>query len=492
MESQSVEQSSSSPCLMSPKEKLHDILTNDFDNHKKIDKEKMKFQVVESFKSICDFAFDDANNKTTPIRIELDENNNPWFCGKDVCDCLTISEHRRALARIDNDERGVLLTHSLGGDQTMVYVNESGLYSLILGSRKKEAKIFKRWITHDVLPSIRKYGMYATDPVIANLQKHPEKITELLVKLDEHKQYIDQQKIEYEQKEKDMQTNYNKLEVKHRRLKKTRTYYKFKTGQCFYILYNSNNSETTNKVGITVDINRRLQEHRTNVPYYKLMFLIYVQTEKIAKLLESLVKTKFECDPKSSEIVVNAPINELIEYVKTISNLSNILYEEESNLVSYNEAVNKLPNIDITEENDTKISVDLEHKKCTRCEIERKFQEYHGYKNFLEGKIKSLPSWCRYCSNESRKKNYVKSYIHVSEDKNKRKMGVNVRYIKNNIESKIFKSMLELSKATGIDRHIISKYIKSGEMYNEYRFINVQQHATAIKNTKIPTALQKC
>ena len=72
-----------------------------------------------------------------------------------------------ALSRLDDDEKGVSSIDTLGGVQTMATVNESGLYSLIMGSRKPEAKRFKKWVTAEVLPSIRKTGSYGVDPIQA-------------------------------------------------------------------------------------------------------------------------------------------------------------------------------------------------------------------------------------------------------------------------------------------------------------------------------------
>jgi prophage antirepressor-like protein len=95
------------------------------------------------------------------VRTYQDKNGNIWFVAKDVCDVLAISNSRDAISRLDDDERGVATTDTLGGNQEMVIVSESGLYSLVLTSRKKEAKIFKKWITSEVLPSIRKTGSYS-------------------------------------------------------------------------------------------------------------------------------------------------------------------------------------------------------------------------------------------------------------------------------------------------------------------------------------------
>lgn len=83
------------------------------------------------------------------------------FVAKDVCDCLEITKHRDAISRLDSDERGSVKLDTPGGKQDIAAINEYGLYSLVLSSRKPEAKEFKRWITHDVIPTIRKTGSYS-------------------------------------------------------------------------------------------------------------------------------------------------------------------------------------------------------------------------------------------------------------------------------------------------------------------------------------------
>ncbi|MCS1351187.1 Bro-N domain-containing protein [Mechercharimyces sp. CAU 1602] len=90
----------------------------------------------------------------------LTQNGEPWFVAKDVCEVLDISNHRDAVYRLDDDERGSVLVDTLGGKQEVAAINEPGLYTLILRSRKPEAKTFKRWITHEVIPTIRKTGQY--------------------------------------------------------------------------------------------------------------------------------------------------------------------------------------------------------------------------------------------------------------------------------------------------------------------------------------------
>ena len=96
------------------------------------------------------------------IRV-LEKDGEPWFVAADVCKALDLDNSRQAVARLDDDEKNtVILTDGIPGNPNKTIVNEPGLYTLVLGSRKPEAKAFKRWITHDVIPSIRKTGGYTT------------------------------------------------------------------------------------------------------------------------------------------------------------------------------------------------------------------------------------------------------------------------------------------------------------------------------------------
>ena len=94
-----------------------------------------------------------------------------WLVGKDVARALGYSNPRDALAKhVDDEDKGVSQIATPSGIQEMTIINESGLYSLVLGSRKPEAKAFKRWITHEVIPSIRKTGSYTFDGTSKELQ----------------------------------------------------------------------------------------------------------------------------------------------------------------------------------------------------------------------------------------------------------------------------------------------------------------------------------
>ena len=86
-----------------------------------------------------------------------------WFVAKDVCDALGISKYRDAIARLDDDEGGLVIVDTPGGKQKMTAVNESGLYALIFRSRKPAARRFRKWVTSEVLPAIRRTGRYEAD-----------------------------------------------------------------------------------------------------------------------------------------------------------------------------------------------------------------------------------------------------------------------------------------------------------------------------------------
>jgi prophage antirepressor-like protein len=94
------------------------------------------------------------------VRTITKDDGEPWFVAADVCTVLDIKNTSDAVDRLDEDEKGIVSNETPGGMQDLLAVNEFGLYSLIFTSRKPEAKRFKRWITHEVLPAVRKTGRY--------------------------------------------------------------------------------------------------------------------------------------------------------------------------------------------------------------------------------------------------------------------------------------------------------------------------------------------
>jgi hypothetical protein len=127
-----------------------------------------------------DMAKEAQNPRNLPVEFEFDstlvrtiaKDGQAWFVAKDVCDILGIADPSMAVSRLEDDERSSTTVGTLGGPQTMLTVSESGLYSLIFSSRKPKAKLFRKWVTSEVLPAIRQTGRYGSysdkdpDPVI--------------------------------------------------------------------------------------------------------------------------------------------------------------------------------------------------------------------------------------------------------------------------------------------------------------------------------------
>lgn len=114
----------------------------------------------------------------------IEVNSEPWFVGKDVAEVLGYSNPQKAVRdHIDDDDRTVNESFTVNGTQG-VLINESGLYSLILSSKLPNAKAFKKWVTSEVLPAIRKHGLYATDELLDN----PDLIIQMASKLKEERE----------------------------------------------------------------------------------------------------------------------------------------------------------------------------------------------------------------------------------------------------------------------------------------------------------------
>ena len=142
-----------------------------------------------------------SNEKFGQVRTVM-KDGEPWFVAADVCKALEIGNTAQAASKLDDDEKGIISNDTLGGRQNMLAVNEPGLYSLVLGSRKKEARDFKRWITHEVIPTIRKTGGYVhnSEVFIQNYLPFADDTTKQLFRLTldvvdkQNKQIADQQK----------------------------------------------------------------------------------------------------------------------------------------------------------------------------------------------------------------------------------------------------------------------------------------------------------
>lgn len=113
----------------------------------------------------------------------IQKDGEPWWVLKDVCGILGISKYRDTASRLDEDERGSVRVDTPGGEQEMTVINESGLYNVILRSDKPEAKPFRKWVTSEVLPSIRKHGAYMTPETLEQAILNPDMMIKLCTAL---------------------------------------------------------------------------------------------------------------------------------------------------------------------------------------------------------------------------------------------------------------------------------------------------------------------
>ena len=126
-----------------------------------------------------------SNNEFGEIRV-LEIENEPWFVGRDIATVLGYSNPPKAVrTHVDEEDKGVNEMDTPGGKQKIIVINESGLYSLILNSKLPNAKKFKRWVTNEVLPSIRKHGAYMTEDTIEKALTSPDFLIQLATKLKE-------------------------------------------------------------------------------------------------------------------------------------------------------------------------------------------------------------------------------------------------------------------------------------------------------------------
>lgn len=129
--------------------------------------------------------------KGAALRTLTDEAGEPWFVAKDVCDILGLENSRKATAELDPDEKNtVTISDGIPGNPNKTIISEPGLYKLIMRSRKQEAKEFQRWVTHEVLPSIRKHGAYMTQQTLDKALTSPDFLIQLATKLKEEQERV--------------------------------------------------------------------------------------------------------------------------------------------------------------------------------------------------------------------------------------------------------------------------------------------------------------
>lgn len=128
--------------------------------------------------------FNYEGNEVRTVQVDSET----WWVLKDVCDILSIASPHKVFERLDEDEKGWNQIPTLGGKQNMQIVNESGLYNVILRSDKKQAKPFRKWVTSEILPSIRRHGAYMTPETLEAAILNPDTMIQLCMALKDEQQ----------------------------------------------------------------------------------------------------------------------------------------------------------------------------------------------------------------------------------------------------------------------------------------------------------------
>lgn len=159
------------------------------------------------------------NENLGSVRTALDQDGNIWFVAKDVCDVLGIVNNRDAMSRLDDDEKDTIDPHifTVGNTDTenrrgseLSIINESGMYTLVLTSRKPQAKEFKKWLTHEVIPTIRQHGGYIYGQEMLETKDQKE-IKEKLSELSEKVKYLRVRRRQLRKQVSNLQENKRKL-----------------------------------------------------------------------------------------------------------------------------------------------------------------------------------------------------------------------------------------------------------------------------------------
>lgn len=138
------------------------------------------------------------NEQFGKVRIAMNENEEPLFCLADVCSVIGIANARNVRSRLEEDDvRQMDTIDSMGRNQQVTFITESGLYDVIIRSDSEKAKPFRKWVTSEVLPSIRKHGAYMTQETLEKALTSPDFLIQLATNLKEEKQ----KRIEAEQRQ---------------------------------------------------------------------------------------------------------------------------------------------------------------------------------------------------------------------------------------------------------------------------------------------------
>lgn len=256
----------------------------------------------------------------------------PWFVAKDVAEILGYKRSRDA---IDKHVRGKNKT-TIGNFQEprfaalnlhpdTVIINEAGLYSLILRSKLPSAEKFEDWVTSEVLPSIRKSGIYEAPPDMK------AQFDTLNVKLEAAEQLLLEAEQEIDEKDEEI----FKVERKVERMKARRQNVQFKTKNAIYLVQNMKETPPDIKFGQTDNFNKRMRIYRTNAPYTKILYLVFVEEND---LVERSIKAFYKNDmivPENHEFIIKLPPMAIINKIEEIMKFFNLPHNIDLDTVEY-------------------------------------------------------------------------------------------------------------------------------------------------------------
>lgn len=164
------------------------------------------------------------NFNNDKVQVVVNDNSEPMFVATDVCFALGLDNVTRALSSLDEDEKLPLPLVRAGQLRTVNTITESGLYSLVLRSNKPQAKVFKKWITSEVLPSIRRHGMYATKQTVEEMLENPDVLIATLQNLKKEREEKERLQIQNELQDKQLKISAPKVEYYDNVLQSNSTY----------------------------------------------------------------------------------------------------------------------------------------------------------------------------------------------------------------------------------------------------------------------------
>jgi len=299
-----------------------------------------------SLKSIQDLVFNNTELTGGKQLRVFGDSDNPLFVAKEVAEMLGYTDPDQAIRKHIDDEDKISwkdYTQLKVGDSPTfnlhpqtILINESGLYSLILRSKLQKASIFKRWVTSEVLPSIRKSGQYKLECSMSDRIKQLEdNHTAELTRRDQEIEVKDERIDSLKKSLLDEETFSMKLKQKLIMYAPKNTFrYKFDAKPCIYVLHDPDNKYAKYKIGKSADINARLAQDRTMIPQLKVRLILYTPHYS---LFEDVIKVKFDLNKElPSHEWIFRDLTELIEGIKNINRTNNFYGEEELNLWKYN------------------------------------------------------------------------------------------------------------------------------------------------------------